>query len=224
VSTDQRVARGMRRQLALRDLRVAAGARQVGWKVGFGAPAALAALGLDVPLVGFLLDTGLLDDGATVSLDGWRNPVLEAEIAVHAGPDATIAGVSAAIELADVHPPPEDPESVLADDVFTRHVMLGPLVSGRPDAAGVTARVLLDGAEVAATDDVTRLVGELGDVVRRTAETLAEHGEQLREGDVLMTGSVFPPLPVAAGQRVAVELEPLGRLGLGFAQRAQSPQ
>jgi 2-keto-4-pentenoate hydratase len=32
-----------------------------------------------------------------------------------------------------------------------------------------------------------------------------------------MTGSVFPPLPVRPGQRVEVELAPLGRLSVTLA-------
>jgi 2-keto-4-pentenoate hydratase len=216
VTTDERVVRGMRRQLDLRHARVAAGARQVGWKVGFGSPTGLAALRIDRPLVGFLLDTGMLDDGATVSLDGWRNPMLEAEIAVHVGDGGTIAGVSAAIELADVDPPPEDPETILAGDIFTRHVVLGPAVAGRTDSAGVVARIVVDGRAVAATDDVTALVGELADVVRTTAATLADSGESLRAGELLMTGSVFPPLAVTPGRRVEVQLSPLGSLTLSF--------
>jgi 2-keto-4-pentenoate hydratase len=210
------VDRGMRRQLAERDARVAAGARQVGWKLGFGSPAGLAALGIDRPLVGYLLDEGLLADGATVDLAGWRNPMLEGEIAVHVGPDATIAGVSAAIELADLYPPPEDVEEILAGDVFTRHVLVGPVVPGRTDSAGVVATVLVDGAEVAATDDVSRLVGTLADATRSAAATLADHAEALRDGEFLMTGSVLPPMPVRPGQLVEVRLPPLGTLSVAF--------
>jgi len=227
VTVDGRVVRGMRRQLDLRHARLAAGARQVGWKLGFGSPAGLAALRLHRPLVGFLLDDGLLDDGAVVSLEGWHNPVLEAEIAAYVGPRDSITGVAAAIELADVHPPPEDVEAVLAGDVFTRHVMLGPVVAGRTDSAGVVARILVDGAEVAATDDASAQVGELGDAVRTAAETLADCGERLAEGQLLMTGSIVAPLPVRPGQQVEVQLSPLGALRVGFApagQPAQSPQ
>jgi len=216
-SGDGRVDRGMRRLLALRDERLAGGARQVGWKLGFGSPPARAALQLDEPLVGFLLDEGMLPDGATVSLDGWRNPMLEAEIAVHLGPGASITGVSAAIELADLHPMPTDVEEILAGAIYTRHVVLGPAVPGVTTSDGVLARIHVDGAEVTATDDVTELVGELADTVRSAAATLAPHGEWLRDGDFLMSGSVFPPLPVRPGQRVEVSLEPLGRLGLTFA-------
>jgi 2-keto-4-pentenoate hydratase len=216
MTTDERIVRGMRRQLDLRDTRLAAGARQVGWKVGFGSPSALALLRIDRPLVGFLLDTGMLADEAVVSLDGWRNPMLEAEIAVHIDDHGAISGVSAAIELADVAPPPQDPEPILAGDIFTRHVVLGPVVAGRTDSRGVVARILADDAEVASTDDVTTLVGELGDVVRTTAAVLADHGERLRGGQFVMTGSVFPPLAVTRGQRVLVDMPPLGRLSVSF--------
>ena len=60
MTTDQRIVRGMSRQRDLRLARIDEGARQVGWKVGFGSPSALALLGIDRPLVGFLLDTGML--------------------------------------------------------------------------------------------------------------------------------------------------------------------
>ena len=223
VTADARVDRGMRRLLALREHRLAGGARQVGWKLGFGSPPARAALSLDEPLVGFLLDGGMLPDGATVPLEGWHNPMLEAEIAVHLGPDASIAGVSAAIELADLHPMPTDVEEILAGGIYTRHVVLGPVVPGRETSDGVVARIVVDGAEVAVTDDVSELVGELAGNVRSAAATLAAHGESLGDGQFLMSGSVFPPLPVRPGQRVEVSLEPLGRLGLTFAGPGTPP-
>jgi 2-keto-4-pentenoate hydratase len=74
--------------------------------------------------------------------------------------------------------------------------------------------VLIDGEEVGATDDPAALTGEIVEVVRLTAETLAECGERLRAGEVVITGSALPPQPVAAGQRVEVELGPLGALSL----------
>ncbi|MBT3885008.1 MAG: hypothetical protein HOF70_09515, partial [Rhodospirillaceae bacterium] len=61
------VTKGMERQLEARAALLAAGAKPLGWKVGFGAPAALEMLGIDGPLVGFLVDGGLIGDGETVS-------------------------------------------------------------------------------------------------------------------------------------------------------------
>lgn len=225
---DERVTAGMREQLAVRDARVRDGARQIGWKVGFGAPAAMAALGLERPLVGFLLDAGVLPDGATVPLAGWARPVLEPEIAVHLAADvpgdasvadvhAAVGGLSAAIELADVDPPPTDVRTILAGDIFQRHVVLGPIDQGRRSGAGVSARLLVDGTETGATDDPAALTGDLLVVVQRTAELLAACGERLCAGEVVLTGSVLPPLPLTPGQHVEVRVDPLGALSLSFA-------
>ena len=74
---------------------------RIGWKAGFGSPAALARLGLERPLVGSLYAAGVLPDGARVSVGNWTRPLLEAEIAVWVGPGGSSAGLGAAIELAE---------------------------------------------------------------------------------------------------------------------------
>ena len=220
--TDERVARGMRRQLELRR------GRRLGWKLGFGAPAALEKLGLDGPLVGFLEAERLVEAGAEVALDGWANPMLEAEVAAHvardipAGADAetvraSLAGLGAAIELADLDPPPEDVEEILAGNIFHRNVILGPLQAGRRSVDGITARVLKDGREVAAAGDPQALTGKLHSVLGHVAGVLAGAGEGLRAGDVVIMGSVVPPQPVASGDSVRVELPPLGALSVVLA-------
>ena len=225
---DERVLAGLRDQLAVRDERLRAGERQIGWKVGFGAPAAKERLGIDRPLVGFLMDTGLVEDGAAVAIGDWRAPAFEAEIAVHLGADvppgaawedvrASIAGVSAAIELADVDPPPEDVRAILAGNIFHRRVVLGPVDRSRTTGDGVTGRVLRDGEEVASAGDPAALTGEIVEVVRLTAEVLEAVGARLRAREVVITGSVVPPLAVAPGQELAAELPPLGTLRVTLA-------
>ena len=84
---DARIGRGMRGQMELRKRRFNEGAHQVGWKVGFGAPAAQKNLKLTEPLVGFILDRAMLSPGAKVSLFNWQKPVAEAEIAAYMGQD-----------------------------------------------------------------------------------------------------------------------------------------
>jgi 2-keto-4-pentenoate hydratase len=214
--TDDRVARGMRALLDLRRERIAGGERPIGWKVGLGSAPAKELLGLTEPLVGFLTDAGLLENGARCSLEGWASPVLEAEIAAYAGEDGQIAGLGAAIELADVDSPPTDPEQVLAGNVFHRRVILGPVDASRLSAEGVGARVLLNGVEVAATDEPEVLNGRVADNVRHVADVLAACGERLRAGEVVITGAVVPPLPVRPGESWLVELPPLGSLAVRF--------
>jgi 2-keto-4-pentenoate hydratase len=133
---------------------------RIGWKAGFGSPAALARLGLERPLVGSLYAEGALTDGARVSVGSWTRPLLEAEIAVWVGAGGSIGGLGAAIELADLEFEPDDVERILAGNIFHRHVLLGPVDPSRTTAAQVTCRVFRDGVEAAATDEPEALPGE----------------------------------------------------------------
>jgi 2-keto-4-pentenoate hydratase len=224
IALDERIVTGMRAQLASRRAALARGEVPIGWKVGFAAPAALELLGTDRPLVGYLLGTNQVASGSSVSVGSWANPALEPEIYVRLGADvradapwdevrSSIAGVGPAIELADVAPPPTDVVEILSGNIFHRHVVLGPL-SERRDGSGITGSVSVDGAEVASTSDPAALTGEVVEVVRLTAELLGGVGCSLLAGDTVITGSVVPPVAVAAGQTVAISLPPLGSLSV----------
>jgi hypothetical protein len=180
---------------------------QLGWKVGFGAPAAMERLGIDRPLVAPLPASGLLDSGATVSLRGWTQPLLEVEVAIWIG-----RGLGAAIELADLEFPPDDVARILAGGIYHRHVLLGPPLAVALDE--VTARVTCDGETVAATDDPTALTGSHEDILEAVRSTA---GRDLRDGEVVIAGAVFGPLAVAPGQRWHADVEPLGSLDVAFA-------
>ncbi len=226
MARDPRIERGMLAQLTERRRRIEAGEAPLGWKLGMGVPAAMAKLGTDAPLVGYLLAPARVDDGGTVSLDGWSNPKLEPEIAVHMGADlaagasrsdaeAAIAGLGVAIELVDPDPDADDPEAILAADIFQRHVLLGPVVEGA-GAAGVSARIEHNGDEAATTADATEATGDPVDLALHVANTLGAVGETLRAGEVVICGSVVPALGVAPGDTVEVQLDPLGSLRVTF--------
>jgi len=214
-------------QLTERRRRIEDGEASLGWKLGMGVPAAMAKLGTDAPLVGYLLAPARVDDGGTVSLDGWGTAKLEPEIAVHMGADlaagasradaeAAIAGLGAAIELVDLDPSADDPEAILAADIFQRHVLLGPVSEGAT-AAGTSARALKNGDEAAATADATEATGDPVDLVLHVANVVGAAGEGLRAGEVVICGSVVPALDVAPGDTVEVQLDPLGSLTVSFA-------
>ena len=82
---DPRIANGMTAQLAKRRERIAAGEKPLGWKVGFGAPAAMERLNIKAGAVGYLMQRGLVLSGSTVSFAGWKQPAAECEIAVRMG-------------------------------------------------------------------------------------------------------------------------------------------
>ena len=81
------IKKGLTEQLAARRARIAAGEEPIGWKVGFGAPASLQKLGLEMPLTGYLMKKALVPSGGTVSFKGWTKPVAEPEIFARMGAD-----------------------------------------------------------------------------------------------------------------------------------------
>lgn len=228
---DPRIQAGMRRQFTLFEERRRAGARRIGWKVGFGAPAAKEKLKIDRALVGFLLDRAVLPDGANVSLSGWTKPVAEPEIAIEIGRDVpataseqeaakSVAAIGPAIELADIDGAMDDVESILAGDIFQRHVIFGPrrTVTLPDGLSALTGAVIRSGQPVPVPSDLEANTGRLLDTVRQVAATLAAFGEVLRAGDVVIAGSVTPPLMLGADDKVlSWELRPIGRIAVNFA-------
>jgi 2-keto-4-pentenoate hydratase len=230
IRDDPRIVRGMTAQLALRRQRLDAGDKPLGWKVGFGAPAILAQFKISGPLVGFLTHNARVASGDVVSLAGWVKPVAEPEVAVHIGRDvaadadrdtaaAAIAGISPAIEIVDFSSPPEDPEPILAGNIYQRHVVLGGPAPARTGSAsdGLTCRIIRRGAEFARTSNPRANTGEWIDIVRHVADVLAGFGERLRAGEIIITGSVVPPLAIEPDEDgIAFELDPVGGVSVRF--------
>jgi 2-keto-4-pentenoate hydratase len=224
------IKKGMPAQLAKRRARIAAGEKPLGWKVGMGAPASMQKLGLQAPLVGFLMQRALLLSGSTASLQGWLRPVAEPEICVRmardlgagASADATLAAVKEilpAIELADLDPMPatDNLDAVLEGDIFQRHVILCGNTRAGGATAGLTSRVIRRGAEAARTTDPEALTGKLGDIVAHVANTLAAFGEKLAAGDVIITGSITPPLMLEPDEtELTHALDPIGEVSVHF--------
>src|SRR2546423_268059 len=124
-------------------------------------------------------------------------------------------GMGAAIELADSDPAITDVEAILAGDIFHRYVVLGP-VRSVDSVEGLVVRVLRDGEEIARTSEPAQLTGEIGPVLHGLRQVLEENGEALRAGDVVITGSVVPPIEVAPGQRLRAEMSTLGSVEVNF--------
>lgn len=205
------VSRGMRAMLADRDAALAAGAMPVGWKIGFNTPAIQEHFGLSEPVVGYLLDTGVSADGATVSLTGWGAPAVEVEVAVRVGDDGAVAGLAPALELVDLDISFDDIEPVLAGNICHRGVIFGDEVPG-VDPWAMVATVTMAGdvvAEGALTEDPAATLLFVRSYV-------AAHGAALQPGDRIIAGSVVAPVAVAPGDEVDVSFGPLGRLSVRF--------
>jgi 2-keto-4-pentenoate hydratase len=230
---DPRISRGMAAQLRRRRELLEAGHKPLGWKLAFGGPAALERLRISAPLVGFLTDRALVASGTTLSLTGWKKPAAEPEIAVHLGKDlpagadrrttmAAIAGLGPAIELADVDHPSDDVEGTLTCNIYQRHVILGRNDPARAGGIldGLSGRVLRNGTEIANITDLQslqKLTGELIDIVRHVANLLAVFDETLQAGQIIIAGSIIPPIWIEPGDEIVFHLAPVDNISIRFA-------
>jgi 2-keto-4-pentenoate hydratase len=226
---DERVTKGMAAQMSMRRKQLSSGARHLGWKVGFSTPAAMERMGTTAPLFGFMTDRSLVSSGSIVSVAGWTRGVLEPEVAVHLGSDvpsraddaevrAAISGLGPAVELADLDPDVLDVEAILAGDIFHRHVLLGPVDRSRAGGSitGVEALVFRNGAKIAGGPGPADFPAETIVILRALAHELEANGETLRAGDVVITGSLVPPIKVGPGQALRAQVTPLGEIEVRF--------
>jgi len=227
---DPRIKSGMQQQLRCRRELLAAGKKPLGWKLAFGGPAALERLRINAPLVGFLIADAVVASGSTISFAGWKKPAAEPELAVYLGKDlapgadrqtimSAIAGLGAAIEVADVDHPSDDVEGTLARNIYQRHVILGPCEAAHAggNLSGLNARVLRNRAEIANTSDLEALTGELVTIVGHVANLLAHFGETLRASQIIIAGSITPPIWVEPGETIGFHLDPLQPIFINFA-------
>jgi 2-keto-4-pentenoate hydratase len=190
-------------------------------------------LHINAPLVGFLMQEALLPSGSMLSFSNWKKPAAEPEIAVRLGKDlpanadratciTAIAGLGPAIELADVDHSSDDVEGTLARNIYQRHIILGSNDASRAGGVleGLTCRVLRNGCEIAQAADpqtLQALTGELIDIVRHTANLVGALGETLQAGQIIITGSITPPLWVTSGEEIAFQLTPVDTVSIRFA-------
>jgi 2-keto-4-pentenoate hydratase len=227
---DSRIVNGMRQQLRWRRELLQSGKKPLGWKLAFGGPAAMERLKIQAPLVGFLMAEAVVASGSTVSLAGWKKPAAEPEIAVYvgktleAGADraatiGAIEGLGAAIEIADVDHPPEDVEGTLSRDIYQRHVVLGACNVDHAGGklTGLHGLVFRNDTEIANTSEFEALTGELIGLVSYVAELLSFFGETLRAGEIIIAGSITPPIWVGAGETFGFHLEPQEPISVRFA-------
>lgn len=137
---------------------------------------------------------------STPSLFHWKKPAAEPEIVVHLGKDLPSGS-------------DRPMGGTFARNIYERHVILGRNDGTR--AGGIldrlTCRVLQNGSELA---DVTGCeaqraqTGELCDIVRHVADLLAAFGETLQARQIIIAGSIIPPIWVEAGEERIFNLTP----------------
>ena len=208
---------GYRVQLGLLDRLVAAGERQVGWKVGLTASAIQRQFNVHEPVFGYLLAGGVYTSPARFVTTDLIRPGFEPELCVMLATDladapatsgdarSAIAAVQPALEITETRGDLSAYLSVaLAENVQQKAIVLGSPWQPPADAwdlAAVRVRLALNGEQV---DEGTG-AAVLGDPLRSVAwlaAKLATLGRKLEAGQIVMTGSFTRQYPASAGLHV----------------------
>jgi 2-keto-4-pentenoate hydratase len=85
---------------------------------------------------------------------------------------------------------------------------------------GLRTRVIRNGEEAATQSELEANTGRIVAIVRHVAGLLSRCGERLRAGELIIAGSVTPPLFLDADDReIAHEVEGLGSVSVRFKHR-----
>jgi 2-keto-4-pentenoate hydratase len=80
--------------------------------------------------------------------------------------------------------------------------------------------VFRNGSEIACASDpqaLQALTGELIDIVCHTANLLGTFSETLQTGQIIIAGSITPPLWVAPGEVIVFQFAPIDTISIRFA-------
>lgn len=219
---DLTVAEGYATQRAFLERRLPGEGDPVGYKVGFTSEATRSDLSVDAPTYGRVPADTVRED-RRFDTDDLVEPRVEPEIAVLLGadlsPPVSRADVVAATRL--VVPAVEVVDSrirdweltaptAVADNSLAARLLPGDRpTTGDVDLVREGVELLVDG-ERRATGTGAAVLGHPAEAVAWLARALSARGDALRAGDVVTTGSITEPVPVAAGETVVARFSSLG--------------
>ena len=225
-------------QKAWIDRKLARGRVLRGHKIGLTSKAMQAAVGIDEPDFGVLLDDMFFRDGGRVPTERFIGLRVEAELAFILkaplrGPDCTIFDVlnatdfvTPAMEILDprifrVDPDTKQTRKVL-DTISDNAANAGIILGGRPmrpldtDLRWVSAICAKNG-EVEETGVAAGVLNNPAEGVAWLVNRLARYGQGLAAGEVVLSGSFIRPVEVGRGDTIQIDYGPWGTVSCHFA-------
>ncbi|MBD9375223.1 2-oxo-hepta-3-ene-1,7-dioic acid hydratase [Rhizobium sp. ARZ01] len=224
-------------QAALIDSKRAAGRKVIGWKIGLTSRAMQQALNIETPDSGVLLDDMLFDEGMRIPAGRFIQPRIEAEIAFlmkaplkgeHVTREDVLAAtesVAPSLEILDTRILRADPTSgktrIITDTISDNAANAGIVLGKQRHAIGVFdlrwigAIVKRDGI----VEETGLGAGVLNDPVTGIlwlVHRLAQYGQGIEAGQVLLSGSFIRPLEAPPGSIFEADFGPFGSVSLKF--------
>lgn len=202
-----------------------AGRRKVGHKIGLTSKAMQAATGIDEPDYGVIFDDAVLESGHVFEWSRYTHPRVEMELAfvlrdTLRGPGVTLFDVLRATEY--VVPALEVLDSrietsgrTIVDTIADNAAMGAMVIGGRPVAPDAVdlrwvSGTLSRNAEIIETGVAAAVLNHPANGVHWLANRIANHGDELEAGEIVLAGSFTRPMDVAAGDTVYADYAELG--------------
>jgi 2-keto-4-pentenoate hydratase len=206
-----------------------------GWKIAATSVAGQRHIGVDGPLAGRLLAERVIADGGVCPLGNNLMKVAELEFAFRMGRDlpprpepysrddvlAAVATLHPAIELPDsrfLHFERVGLAQLVADNACAHRFILGPATSADwrgIDLAAHKGRMLRNDA-VAEDGIGANVLGDPRIALTWLANELSAHGETLKAGQIVTTGTCVKPVPIAQGDHFEGDLGVLGKVSVAI--------
>ncbi|HET7714339.1 MAG TPA: fumarylacetoacetate hydrolase family protein [Bauldia sp.] len=204
--------------------------RRIGYKIGCTTPVMQEYLGIHSPCAAGVFERGVHRSGVTLRHDDYRRIGVECEIAVRLGRDLpagrkpitadrageAVAAYMAAIEIVDDRYEDwrkTDTPTLIADDFFAAGCVLGEPVTDPGNPADLVGTTTINGVEVGRGEG-RDVMGNPLNALAWIAASLAQRGKHLREGEIVLLGSLVETKWLAPGDRVTIDVTRLGRVEL----------
>lgn len=209
----------------------ARGRRLAGRKIGLTSKAMQAATGITEPDYGVMFADTVVDSGAQLEFDRFTNVRIEVELAFVLkesleGPDCTLLDVLRAteyvlpaLEVLDAHVELEGRTIV---DTIADNAAYGAMVLGgtpvRPEDVDLrwVAALLHRNETIEETGVAAGVLGHPARGVAWLANKLAQHGERLEAGEIILAGSFTRPVWIERGDTVLADYGDLGSITCRF--------
>lgn len=225
------LADGITAQLAV--ARLSGAQPPAGFKIGATARRMQEYLGLPGPLAGFIAEAGLHGSGSTLSFASFLHAGVECELAVVLAQDfppgpcsnaqatAAVGELMAGIEVVENRYGPLDAlgsPTLVADQVFHAGAVLGaPYPEWRSlDLLSLAGSVSVDGHERGAGVGADLLGDPMSALAWLAASEEAAAFGGLRAGQIVMLGSVCPPIWLDGPAEITVQFAPLPAVTLSL--------
>jgi 2-oxo-hept-3-ene-1,7-dioate hydratase len=224
-------------QAAWVKMKMAADRKVVGWKIGLTSKAMQYALNISTPDSGVLFDDMVFEDGSIIAQNRFIQPRIEAEIAFIMkydlrGPNITAADVLGAtdyiapsLEILDtrilrIDPATNKPRNIvdtISDNAANAGIVLGKQrINPREIDMRWMGAIVSKNSEVEETGLGAGVLNDPALGVAWLANRLAQYGDHISAGQVVLSGSFIRPVETNHGDVIHADFGAFGSVGCSF--------